>query len=125
MRLGSQGLLMWSIRIRMGLSCVIAGAALFSHSVDMPLAAEDVVRQVRGVVEAVNAMDTPPTIVVRSRPGSKNEVVVGAVIKQGVTMVRGNKRVGMKQIRIGEHVTLTYIKSREGLVARSITIHSK
>ena len=123
MRQGSQGLLMWLIRI--ALSGVIAVAALFSHPVDMPLAAEDVVRQVRGIVEAVNPLDTPPVIVVRSRSGSKDEVVVGAVIKQGIPIVHGNKRVGMKQIRIGDHVTLTYIKSREGLMARSVTIHSK
>jgi hypothetical protein len=123
MRQGSRRLLMWSIRI--GLSGVIVVAALFSYSVDMPLAAEDVVRQVRGVVEVVNAMDTPPIIVVRSRPGSKNEVVVGAVIKQGVSILHGGKRVGMKQIRIGDQVTLTYVKSREGLMARSITIHGK
>lgn len=123
MRRGSQGPLMWLIRI--GLSGVIAVVAFISHSVDTPLAAEDVVRQVRGVVEAVNPMDTPPIIVVRSRPGAKDEVVVGAVIKQGVSIVRGNKRLGVKQIRIGDHVTLTYVKSREGLMARSITIHSK
>lgn len=114
---------MWSIRL--GLSGVIAVAALFSHSVDMPLAAEDVARQVRGFVEAVNAMDTPPIIVVRSRPGFKDEVVVGVMIKQGVPIVRGNKLIGVKQIRIGDHVTLTYVKSREGLMARSITVHSE
>lgn len=114
---------MWLIRI--GLSGVIAVVALFSHPVDISLAAEDVLRQVRGIVEAVNAMEVPPTIVVRSRPGSKDEVVVGAVIKQGVSIVRGNKRIAVKQIRIGDHVTLTYVKSREGLMARSITIHSK
>jgi len=112
---------MWLIRT--ALSGVIAVATLFSHPVDMPLAAEDVVRQVRGIVEAVNLLDTPPVIVVRSR--SKDEVVVGAVIKQGIPIVHGNKRVGMKQIRIGDHVTLTYIKSREGLMARSVTIHRK
>ena len=121
MRQGSQGLLMWLIGT--ALSGVIAVAALFSHPVDMPLAAEDVVRQVRGIVEAVNLLDTPPVIVVRSR--SKDEVVVGAVVKQGIPIIHGNKRVGMKQIRIGDHVTLTYIKSREGLMARSVTIHSK
>jgi hypothetical protein len=109
----------------MSLSYVIAGASLLGHSVDTPLAAEDVVRQVRGVVEAVNAMDIPSVIVVRSRLGSKDEVVIGAVIKEGASMLRGNKRIGVKQIRTGDHVTLTYVKSREGLVARSITIHSK
>ncbi len=114
---------MWLIRI--GLSGVIAVVALFSHPIDIPWAAEDVLRQVRGIVEAVNTMDAPPTIVVRSRPGSKDEVVVGAVIKQGVSIVRGNKHIAVKQIRIGDHVTLTYVKSREGLMARSITIHSK
>ena len=114
---------MWSIRI--GLSGVIAVSALFIHSVDMPFAAADVARQVSGIVEAVNAMDTPPIIVVRSRSGSKDEVVVGAMITQGVPIVRGNKRIDVKQIRIGDHVTLNYIKSREGLMARSITLHSK
>ena len=122
MRQGSRIPRMWSMEI--GLMSVIAVAAFFG-SIGKSLAAEDAVRQVRGVVEAVNAMDSPPTIVVRSRSGSKDEVVVGAVIEQGVSIVRGNKRVGVKQIRIGDHVTLTYVKNREGLMARSITIHSK
>ncbi|MET0517152.1 MAG: hypothetical protein ABW047_17700 [Nitrospiraceae bacterium] len=111
--------------VSIGLSGVIGAAALFSYPVDLLLAAEEVVRQVRGVVEAVNPMDTPPVIVVRSRTGSKDEAVVGAVIKQGIPIIHGGKHVGMKQIRIGDHVTLTYKKSREGLMAQSITIHGQ
>lgn len=104
---------------------VIAVAALFCTSIYQSLAAENIVRQVQGVVEAVNVSDSPPTIVVRSRHGAKDEVVVGAVIKQGISIVRGKKRISMKQIRNGDHVILTYVKSRQGLTARSITIQNK
>lgn len=88
-------------------------------------ASDDDVRMISGVVDEVHANETPPVIMVRSRPGMKDEIVIGAVVKKGATIVRGEQRVALNRIRAGERVTLTYVKNRKGLTVRSIVVHSK
>jgi hypothetical protein len=80
---------------------------------------------ISGIVDEIHANDTPPVIMVRSRPGMKDEIVIGAVVKKGATIIRGEQRIALNRIRAGERVTLTYIKNREGLTVRSIVVHSK
>ena len=61
---------------------------------------------------------------VRSRLGMKDEIVVGAVVKKGANIVRGQQRIALDRIRAGERVTLVYVKNREGLMVQSITVHT-
>jgi len=101
--------------------CVaLAGLGSFLTSV---YAASNTVHEIKGTVEAVNLGDDPPVIVVRGQHGANEATVVGAVLKQGATIVRGKKRIGLDQIHAGDKVTLKYVKTRDGLAVRSIVLH--
>ena len=101
--------------------CVaLAGLGSFLTSV---YAASNTVHEIKGTVEAVNLADDPPVIVVRGQHGANDATVVGAVLKQGATIVRGKKRIGLDQIHAGDKVTLKYVKTRDGLAVRSIVLH--
>ena len=101
--------------------CVaLAGLVSFLTSV---YAASNTVHEIKGTVEAVNPADDPPVIVVRGQQGANEDTVVGAVLKQGATIVRGKKRIGLDRIHAGDKVTLKYVKTRDGLAVRSIVLH--
>ena len=101
--------------------CVaLAGLGSFLTSV---YAASNTVHEIKGTVEAVNLADDPPVIVVRGQHGANEATVVGAVLKQGTTIVRGKKRIGLDQIHARDKVTLKYVKTRDGLAVRSIVLH--
>lgn len=101
--------------------CVaLAGLGSFLTSV---YAASNTVHEIKGTVEAVNLADDPPVIVVRGQHGANEATVVGAVLKQGATIVRGKKRIGLDRIHAGDKVTLKYVKTRDGLAVRSIVLH--
>lgn len=103
------------------LLCVtLAGLGSVLNSVH---AANNTVHEIRGTVEAVHAGDDPPVIVVKGLYGSKEEVVVGAVLAQGAVILRGKKRIGLDRIHVGDNVTLKYVKTRDGLTVRSIILH--
>lgn len=103
------------------LLCVaLAGLGSFLTSV---YAASNTVHEIRGTVEAVNAGDDPPVIVVKGQHGSSEETVVGAVFKQGAIVLRGKKRIGLDHIHAGDKVTLKYVRTRDGLTVRSIVLH--
>ena len=101
--------------------CVaLAGLGSFLTSV---YAASSTVHEIRGTVESVNAGEDPPVIIVKGQRGSNEAIVVGAVINQGVTILRGKKRIRLDQIHPGDKVTLKYLKTRDGLTARSMVLH--
>ncbi len=76
----------------------------------------------RGQVVAVNVQDIPNVIVVKSLTAKKREMIVGAIVDADVKIMRGNRHVSLENIKIGESVDLVYVKTPEGLVARSIRI---
>lgn len=77
-------------------------------------------RKVNGEVLAVNTYDSPNTIVLRTYTGTQEELIVGATVEADVNIQRGNQVVNLDEIRVGEQVKLTYVKTLEGLVARAI-----
>ena len=88
-------------------------------------AAGDGVRTMSGIVNEVLPNETPPVIMVRSKPGMKDEVVIGAVVKKGASILRGKRPIALHHIHPGEKVTLTYVKQRDGLTVRSIVVHPR
>ncbi len=108
----------WAILV-----CAI-GVLLQGYTVQPSYASDHDVRTITGIVDEVYAGQTPPIIMVRSRPGMKDEIVVGAVVKKGANIVRGQQRIALDRIRAGERVTLVYVKNREGLMVQSITVHT-
>ncbi len=85
-------------------------------------APEGKVLTVKGKVVAINLKVDPQIIVVKAMTQSKHELIVGATIEKGATITRGEKPVKLADIKIGEAVDLTYLKSADGLVARSIHV---
>lgn len=101
--------------------CVaLAGLGSFLTSV---YAASNTVHEMKGTVENVNASEDPPVIVVKGQHGASEVIVVGGVLKQGATIMRGKKRITLEQIHAGDTVTLKYVKTRDGLIVRSIVLH--
>jgi hypothetical protein len=88
-------------------------------------AAGDGIRTMSGIVDEVLSNESPPVIMVRSKPGMKDEVVIGAVVRKGASILRGKKPIALHHIRAGERVTLTYMKQRDGLTVRSIVVHPR
>ena len=82
--------------------------------------AEERVYRVHGKVVAINLLETPYVIVVKTPVTAKDEMTVGAAINDQTKIVRGTKRVALQTIRVGEVVSLTYVKRRDGLFARTI-----
>lgn len=102
------------------LCVVLAGLGSFLTSV---YAANNTVHEIRGTVESIGAGDVPPVIVVKGQHGSSEGIVVGAVVQQGAVILRGKRKIGLDHIHAGDKVTLKYIKTREGLLVRSIVLH--
>lgn len=85
-------------------------------------AKDQVVWTVRGEVVAVNVRDFPQVIVVKTMTAKKQELIVGATVESGANITRGKERVSLNSIKVGDSVDLTYVKSMDGLVARSINV---
>ena len=103
------------------LLCVaVAGLGSFLNSV---YAAGNNIHEIRGTVQTISPREAPPVIVVKSLRASKEEIIVGAMVKPGASVVRGRKKIGLDQIHPGDSVTLKYVKTREGLTVRSILLH--
>lgn len=90
-----------------------------------PLAAaetETIQRTVRGTVMATNTAADPPTIVLQVLLPSKEELIVGARVLTDTKITRGRKAAGLADIKTGEAADMTYLKSPDGLTARSIHV---
>lgn len=104
----------WTLALTLGLTGVMGTS--------IATAAEPVSRTVRGVVVATNLIDTPHTIVVRVLMPNKEELIVGADVPPETGITRGTQAVRLSDIKTGEVASLTYTKSQDGLVARSIHV---
>lgn len=78
--------------------------------------------QVQGEVVAVNLKDTPNVIVLRSTTTDNQELIVGAMVDPDVKIKRGTRHVSLSDIKPGESVAIVYVKTLEGLIARSINV---
>ena len=85
-------------------------------------AGEGRIYKVQGTVIAVALNQTPPLIVVKTPLTPKNHMTVGATVTPQTKIVRGQKRVALQTIRVGETVWLTYVKAQGGLFARTIQV---
>lgn len=100
------------------LACGI-GATAISVSVH---AEETTQRTLRGTVIATNVDTDPPTIVVSVPLPNKEELIIGARVLQGTNITRQKQTARLAELKIGETVEITYLKTPDGLIARSIHI---
>lgn len=84
------------------------------------VAAETIQRTVRGTVMAANTSVDPQTIVVKVILPNKDELIVGARVPTDTKITRGSRATRLADIKVGESADITYLKTSDGLIARSI-----
>ena len=85
-------------------------------------ATETIQRTVRGTVMAANPAVDPQTIVVKVILPNKEELIVGARVPTDAKITRGTRTTGLADLKVGEAAEVTYLKSPDGLIARSIHV---
>lgn len=85
-------------------------------------AAETIQRTVRGTVTATNTASDPHTIVVTVILLNQEELIVGARVQTDTTITRGTKATTLSDLKVGERAEISYLKSPDGLIARSIHV---
>jgi len=78
--------------------------------------------RVHGQVIAVNLVQTPPMIVIKTPLSKHDDMTVGAKVTAQTKIVRKGKRIMLQTISVGATVWLTYIKKKDGLFARVIQV---
>jgi hypothetical protein len=76
--------------------------------------------RVHGQVIAVNVVQAPHMIVIKTPLTKQDDMTVGAKVTAQTKIVRRGTRVALETIRVGEGVWLTYVKQRDGVLARII-----
>ena len=71
---------------------------------------------------ATNSAVDPQTIVVKVALPNKEELIVGARVPPDTTITRGTRAARLADLRVGEAAEFTYLKSPDGLIARSIHV---
>ena len=86
-------------------------------------ATETIQRTVRGTVMAANPAVEPQTVVVKVMLPNKEELIVGARVPTDTKITRGSRATRLADLKVGEAAEMTYLKSPDGLIARSIHVH--
>jgi len=76
--------------------------------------------RVHGQVVAVNVVQAPHMIVVKTPLNKHDAMTVGARVTSQTKIVRKGKRIALQTIRVDEAVWLTYVKQRDGVFAQTI-----
>ncbi len=78
--------------------------------------------RVHGQVIAVNIAQAPYMIVIKTPLTQHNDMTVGAKVTAQTRIVRKRTRIALQTIRVGEGAWLTYVKQRDGVIARTIQV---
>lgn len=78
--------------------------------------------RVHGQVVAVNIVQAPHMIVVKTPLNKHDAMTVGARVTSQTKIVRKGKRIALETIRVDEAVWLTYVKQRDGVFAQAIQV---
>jgi hypothetical protein len=78
--------------------------------------------RVHGQVVAVNMVQSPHMIVVKTPLNKHDAMTVGARVTSQTKIVRKGKRISLQTIRVDEAVWLTYVKQRDGVFAQTIQV---
>ena len=84
--------------------------------------AETIERTVRGTVVATDVTVDPPTIVVEVTLPNKEALVVGTRVPTDTRIKRGKQDAQLADVKVGERADITYLKTSDGLIARSIHV---
>jgi hypothetical protein len=112
------------IRVRRAWRAAIAISALMILP-SIPInseAADGRTYRVHGQVVAVNLVQTPHMIVIKTPLSKQDDMTVGAKVTAQTKIVRKGKRIMLQTISVGAAVWLTYIKKKDGLFAQVIQV---
>jgi hypothetical protein len=85
-------------------------------------AANERTYRVHGHVVAVNVVQVPHMIVVKTPLSKQDDMTVGARVTTQTKIVRKGKRIALQTIKVDEVVWLTYVKQRDGVFAQTIQV---
>ena len=112
------------MRTKLQSLCLVFAIGLITLTHSLPTAAtETIQRTVRGTVMAANPAVDPQTIVVKVMLPNKEELIVGARVPTDTQITRGTRATRLADVKVGEAAEITYLKSPDGLIARSIHVH--
>lgn len=108
-------------------ACVFALALIFYGAANLAIpvvgySEEAIQRMVRGTVVAANVDVDPQTIVVSVMLPNEQELIVGARVMPNTRIARGKQTVRLRDVKTGERIELAYLKTPDGLIARSIHV---
>lgn len=107
-------------------ACIVSLAlACGLVSITIPVtsrSAETIQRTVQGTVVATDVTVDPPTIVVQVLLPHNEALVVGARVPTDARIVRGKQTARLADVKIGEKADITYLKTADGLVTRSVHV---
>ncbi|MCS6291470.1 MAG: hypothetical protein H8J66_00225 [Nitrospira sp.] len=103
--------------------CLVCAVGLMPLATPFPtIAAETLQRTVRGTVIATNTAVDPQTIVMNVILPNKETLIVGARVPADTRITRGSRATRLADLKAGEAAELTYLKSPDGLIARSLHV---
>ena len=85
-------------------------------------AQETIQRTVRGTVVATNLDVEPQTIVATVPLPNNEELIVGARVLADTRITRGKQAARLAEVKVGEKAEIIYLKTPDGLIARSIHV---
>ena len=85
-------------------------------------AGETIERTVEGTVVATDVTVDPQTIVVEVTLPNKEALVVGARVPTDTKIKRGKQDAPLADVKVGEKADMTYLKTSDGLIARSVHV---
>lgn len=111
------------MRTKLWLLCLVFAIGLVTLTAPLATAAtETIQRTVQGTVMAANPAVDPQTIVVKVILPNKEELIVGARVPTDTKITRGTRATRLADLKVGEAAEITYLKSPDGLIARSIHV---
>ena len=112
-----------SMRMMRGSLCLLFAVGFVTLTPLLSIASTEAAkRTVRGTVVATNPAVDPQTIVVKVMLPNKEELIVGARVPADTKITRGTRATELANLKVGEATVITYLKSSDGLIARSIHV---
>jgi hypothetical protein len=104
--------------LAVALACGLAGTTISVAN----SSTETIQRTVQGTVVATNVDADPQIIVVEVVLPNQEELIVGARVATDTKIMKRKQAARLADVQVGEKADITYLKTPDGLIARSIHV---
>ncbi len=104
--------------LTVALACGLAGATISVTD----SSAETIQRTFQGTVVATNVDAEPQIIVVEVVLPNQEALIVGARVATDTKIMKRRQATRLADVQVGEKADITYLKTPDGLIARSIHV---